>query len=67
MVKKIYLAFGILLALFSSSVYAGPVFEPMKGDTHDFGTISQGETVVHAFPFRNPGDDTLRILNVKAS
>ena len=34
---------------------------------HDFGTVVQNQELLHTFPFRNTGDDTLRIKNVRAT
>ena len=34
---------------------------------HDFGTVVQNQELPHTFSFRNTGDDTLRIKNVRAT
>lgn len=37
-----------------------------KNDTYDFGTVKEGEKVVHEFEFKNTGDQPLMILKVEA-
>lgn len=67
MKRTLSITLAVALVFAVSLAFAGPVFQPTDGDSYDFGTVSQGESVEHAFAFKNAGDDTLRILNVKAS
>lgn len=39
-------------------------FEEME---YDFGTVKEGEMVKHTFKFKNTGDKTLILINVKGS
>ncbi len=67
--KKV-LASLLLVALSAVAVYAqkGPKFEfKDKNDTYDFGTVKEGEKVVHAFEFKNAGDQPLQLLKVDAT
>lgn len=34
---------------------------------HDFGTLTEGDVVVHSFKFKNIGSDPLQILDVQVS
>jgi hypothetical protein len=61
--------FLVIVLLYSSLIFAqlqGPkIFLP--ADTHNFGTVKQGEIVKHVFPIVNKGDDTLKITGVYPS
>lgn len=46
---------------------AAPKFEPVGDVTYKFGEVMEGENVTHIFRFKNTGDDTLEIFNVKGS
>jgi hypothetical protein len=37
-----------------------------KNDTYDFGTVKEGEKVVHVYEFKNAGDQPLMILKAEA-
>lgn len=51
----------------TASAIAAPVFEPVGSSTFNFGTISSGDHVEHSFRFRNSGNDSLIIGDVKGS
>lgn len=38
-----------------------------RSTLHDFGQIAEGQTVTHAFPFKNVGKDPVRIRPLKAA
>ncbi|WP_118950188.1 DUF1573 domain-containing protein [Taibaiella helva] len=66
--KRILTAF-MLVAASTVAVYAqkGAKFEfKDKNDTYDFGTVKEGEKVVHVFEFKNSGDQPLQILKIDA-
>jgi len=66
--KKILASLFLLVAA-ATALYAqkGPRFEfKDKNDTYDFGTVKEGEKVVHVFEFKNAGDQPLQILRVEA-
>lgn len=61
---KLLLCLSFLLV--ATTLWAAPqlvVDEP----THDFGVIYQGQSVRHAFVFRNAGDQVLQIDRVRSS
>jgi hypothetical protein len=62
---------GIMLVAASAvGAYAqkGAKFEfKDKNDTYDFGTVKDGEKVVHVYEFKNVGDQPLQILKAEAS
>lgn len=60
----------LLTAMATMAAYAqdGPKFQfKDKNDTYDFGTVKEGEDVVHVYEFKNVGDQPLQILRVEAS
>ncbi|WP_118976857.1 DUF1573 domain-containing protein [Taibaiella koreensis] len=66
--KRILTAFMIVAAS-TAVVHAqkGAKFEfKDKNDAYDFGTVKEGEKVVHVFEFKNAGDQPLQILKVEA-
>jgi len=60
-------AFGVLLCIFfwSTGLWAAPQIQ-FDHITFDFGRVIQGQKVSHVFEFKNIGDETLNIKNVKA-
>lgn len=67
---KKFFASLLLIAVATVAGYAqgGAKFEfKDKNDTYDFGTVKEGEKVVHVFEFKNSGDKPLQILKVEAS
>ncbi len=74
------IAFGIALALFVS-LNGAPAFSETAGGEenkgmshivfeeteHDFGVVGQQQTVKHTFKFKNEGDATLVIENIKTT
>lgn len=67
--KKV-IASLILTTIIAFGVHAqkGARFEfKDKNDTYDFGTVTDGEQVVHVFEFKNVGDQPLQILKAEAS
>ncbi len=68
-VMKYFLVPLILLFSLLSAVQ-GAIAEPsisFEDMTHDFGDVSQGDLLEHAFVFTNDGTDTLVIEKVTAS
>lgn len=66
--KRILTAF-MFVAASAAAVHAqkGAKFEfKDKNDTYDFGTVKEGEKVVHIFEFKNTGDQPLQILKIDA-
>lgn len=66
--KKMMMALLLVMAA-TVAGYAqkGAKFEfKDKNDTYDFGTVKEGEKVVHVFEFKNSGDQPLMILKVEA-
>ncbi len=65
----------ILTSLLLCTAVAGSLFAQKgarfefkdKNDTYDFGTVKDGEQVVHIFEFKNVGDQPLQILKAEAS
>lgn len=60
----------MLVAASAVGAYAqkGAKFEfKDKNDTYDFGTVKDGEKVVHVYEFKNVGDQPLQILKAEAS
>jgi Protein of unknown function (DUF1573) len=56
--------------LFLFSIGFAQMFQPelvVQNKTHDFGTITTGDIVVHTFVLTNNGGDVLKIDGVKAS
>ncbi len=67
--KKVF-AFILLLSVVHFGLYAqkGARFQfKDKNDTYDFGTVTDGEQVVHIYEFKNVGDQPLQILKAEAS
>lgn len=65
MIKKILLIFS-----FFFTVVLAQAQKPMASiepEEYNFGTIKEGETASHDFTILNSGDDTLKILDVRAS
>ncbi|WP_420386145.1 DUF1573 domain-containing protein [Roseivirga sp.] len=64
----------ILFAFFSwqvakaqeETVKTGPIME-FEEKLYNFGTITQGDTVLHTFVFKNVGTEPLRILSARGS
>lgn len=48
------------------AVKTGPVME-FKEKLYNFGTIAQGDTVLHTFVFENVGTEPLKILSARGS
>lgn len=63
--KRIFLA-AIFLLLTQAVSYAQPVARFVQVD-HDFGAVSDKDTVEHVFEFSNAGDDDLLIEKVVAA
>lgn len=64
--KKIFAS--LLLVVFAAvGVYAqGAKFQFTAGDSYDFGTVKDGEKVVHVYEFKNVGDQPLMIQRAEA-
>ncbi len=57
----------VMVATVAGYAQKGAKFEfKDKNDTYDFGTVKEGEKVVHVFEFKNAGDQPLMILKVEA-
>ncbi len=66
--KKIFaLLLVSVVIMIGETALAIPVFETIGDVKYDFGTVDQGTLIEHEFKYRNAGDDTLHILNVKAT
>jgi hypothetical protein len=66
---KRILASLLLVAVTAIGAYAqkGAQFQfKDKNDTYDFGTVKDGEQVVHIYEFKNTGDQPLMILKAEA-
>lgn len=66
--KKVFASL-LLIAASAVAVHAqkGAKFEfKDKNDTYDFGTVKEGEKVVHVYEFKNVGDQPLQILRAEA-
>ncbi len=58
----------IAFTAFTVSAQSGAKFQfKDKNDTYDFGTVKEGDDVVHEYEFKNTGDQPLQILRVEAS
>ena len=44
-----------------------PVFQFVKGETHDFGALKEGDAADYAFEFKNVGKSPMIITNASAS
>ncbi len=56
----------ILVVLLPGLVCAAPSIR-FESESHDFGTIRQGDFLVFAFEFTNTGDEDLLIKGLTAS
>ncbi|NCO57367.1 MAG: hypothetical protein COW73_10675 [Nitrospirae bacterium CG18_big_fil_WC_8_21_14_2_50_70_55] len=65
MLKRILFAVALTLGLAASAVATPKVV--VREPAFDFGTILQGDKVVHRFTVENPGDATLEIHKVKTT
>ncbi len=63
-IAAIALSFSLFLC--GTAVYSQPKIE-FDELTHDWGEASEGDTITHAFRFKNTGDATLKIERVKSS
>ena len=57
---------GFLLYGENLSVLNGPKIE-FKEESKDFGRVKQGKVLTHSFRFKNVGDETLIVRNVRTS
>ena len=66
--KKIIFAFIVVILVTTGvlSAYKGPRIQFDK-EVWDFGKTKQGKILNHVFKFRNTGDTTLLIKNVRTS
>jgi hypothetical protein len=67
-ISHFFTAIGIFLCIFSwtaKGLWASPQIH-FDHITFDFGRVIQGQKVSHVFEFKNIGDETLNIKNVKA-
>lgn len=62
--KKSILSLVILIGL-STLAFAQTI--EFEHDSHEFGTLAEGDTVSHTFTFTNNGTDDLILLDVKVS
>ncbi|WP_333875988.1 DUF1573 domain-containing protein [Flavobacterium sp.] len=67
MFKKISLVLVITLAMLTTSCEKKPTEMTFESQVHDFGTIKQGDKVVHDFKFTNTGGSDLIITDAKGS
>ncbi len=74
--KRIILFFPVLFSIFLACNTDTSTNQPQEGDTttvefpdtnFDFGTIEQGEQIMHTFKFKNTGDKPLLISEVHTS
>lgn len=63
--KKIFASL-ILVVIATIGVHAQAKFEFAAGDSYDFGTVTDGEKVVHVYEFKNVGDQPLMIQRAEA-
>lgn len=63
--KKIFASL-LLVAITAIGVHAQAKFEFTAGDSFDFGTVTDGEKVVHVYEFKNVGDQPLMIQRAEA-
>ena len=57
----------VMITAMAGYAQKGPKFEfKDKNDTYDFGTVKEGEKVVHVYEFKNVGDQPLMILKAEA-
>lgn len=66
LVSAMLSAYNIVRAQDSTDVTQGPKIKFVE-TSYDFGTVLQGAQVKHSFEFKNVGNDTLRIEQVKTS
>ncbi|RMF81109.1 MAG: DUF1573 domain-containing protein [Nitrospirae bacterium] len=60
------LALGLAATLLAAAAWAGP-HVAVEAPVYDFGTVLQGDKVVHRFVVKNTGDATLEIHKVKTT
>jgi len=64
--RKYNLLAVLLMTIFATALFAQPTITPVE-KTYDFGSITQGDVVVHDFVVKNTGDQKVVIEKVKAS
>lgn len=65
--NKIIGIFALFAMLaFPAVAQKGAVFQ-FTEDQHDFGKVKEGEKVVHAYEFKNAGDQPLMIMKAEAN
>lgn len=72
--KQIFLSLALIAGSFVANAQApaapdpaAPVFKFVKGETHDFGNLKEGDAADYAFEFKNTGKTPLIITNATAS
>jgi hypothetical protein len=63
-IAALIILFSLLLS--GTTVHSQPRIE-FDEISYDWGEASEGDTIIHAFRFKNAGDATLKVDRVKSS